>query len=147
VIGAVTLNKHSRNLDTWSGDVQFYCEPFKELLRSPDVEVLLSNGTYTNNVIRNNGDAKCYPLIHLTVDGSSTVTMTVGGKTLTMTGMGSSGARYWIDSETQQLLNNGLASNFTYRTSGDFPVFAQGNNTITGSGWTKLVISKRERYI
>ena len=147
VIGAVTLEKHSRNLDTWSGDVQFYCEPFKALLRSPDVEVLLNNGAYTNNVIRNNGDAKCYPLIHLTVDGSSTVTLTVGGKTLTMTGMGSSGARYWIDSETQQLLNNGLVSNFTYRTSGDFPAFEKGNNTITGSGWSKLVISKRERYL
>ena len=147
VIGAVTLNKHSRNLDTWSGEVQFFCEPFKELLRNPDVEVLLDNGAYTNNVIRNNGDAKCYPLIHLTVDGSSTVTLTVGGKTLTMTGMGSSGARYWIDSETQQLLNNGLVSNFTYRTSGDFPAFEKGNNTITGSGWSKLVISKRERYL
>ena len=109
--------------------------------------MLLDNGAYTNNVIRNNGDAKCYPLIHLTVDGSSTVTLTVGGKTLTMTGMGSSGARYWIDSETQQLLNNGQVSNFTNRTSGDFPVFEKGNNTITGSGWSKLVISKRERYI
>ena len=32
VIGAITLNRVSRNIDNWAGEVQFYCEPFKRLL-------------------------------------------------------------------------------------------------------------------
>jgi phage-related protein len=29
VIGAITLNRISRNMDKWQGEVQFYCQPLK----------------------------------------------------------------------------------------------------------------------
>ena len=48
IIGAVTLNKISRNLDAWAGEVQFYCQPLKELLypRKIIVPAYSSSATY-----------------------------------------------------------------------------------------------------
>ena len=39
IIGAITLNKHSHNLDWWTGEVQFYCQPLKQLLTDPAVTI------------------------------------------------------------------------------------------------------------
>ena len=81
VIGAITLNKHSRNLDWWVGEVQFYCQPLKQLLTEAPVQITSSGST-----VMNSGDKTSRPRIKATASGSS-MTITAGGKTLTITGL------------------------------------------------------------
>ena len=67
VIGAVTLQKHSHNMDVWEGEVQFYCQPLKELLTDSPV-VLTVEG---RDEVQNNGDVIAKPLWKVTASGSS----------------------------------------------------------------------------
>ena len=140
VIGAITLNKHSHNMDWWTGEVQFYCQPFKQLLHEEKVTI-----TSSGSAVRNNGDVACRPMWKVTPSGSSAV-ITVGGKTITVTGL-TSGTVIWIDSETMEVWNADKSALLTVNSSGDFPVLAAGNNTVTGSGWSSIEIEKRERYL
>ena len=57
VIGAITLSKHSYNLDWWEGEVQFYCQPLKELLEEA-VLTITATGT-----VQNLGDVESRPRI------------------------------------------------------------------------------------
>ncbi len=140
VIGAITLNKHSRNLDWWVGECQFYCQPLKELLTENTVQITASG----SNVI-NSGDKTSKPRIKATASGS-TMSITANGKTLTITGL-TSGQDYYIDSEIMEVTNADRSALLTKDSVGDFPRLKPGNNTITGSGWSKLVIERRERFL
>ena len=91
VIGAVTLNKVSRNLDLWRGEVQFYCQPLKERVYKETSTV--SRG----GVIRNTGDVREYPTITVTATAS---TVRVGS--LALTGM-TSGSVIVIDCAAQMV--------------------------------------------
>ena len=140
IIGAVTLNKHSHNADWWVGEVQFYCQPFKELLRETVTEIT-SSGTD----IRNRGDVTEKPLIKVTPSGTS-VTVAAGGNSITVAST-VSGTAIWIDSDTMEILNADMSATLTQNATGDFPIFLQGDNTVTGSGWSKLEITRRERFL
>ena len=140
VIGAITLNKISRNLDHWAGEVQFYCQPFKQLLTEAKVTITSSGST-----VRNSGDVACRPLWKVTPSGSSAV-ITANGKTITVTGL-TSGTVIWIDSDTMEVWNADKSALLTKNSTGDFPVLEAGNNTVTGSGWSSIEIEKRERYL
>lgn len=140
IIGAITLNKHSRNLDWWVGEVQFYCQPLKQKLTEATTQITSSGST-----VMNAGDVKSRPKITVTASGTS-MTITVGGKTLTITGLTSSN-KYIIDSETMEVTNEAGTSLLTKNSVGDFPMLKPGNNAITGSGWSKLVIERRERFL
>lgn len=139
VIGAVTLTRLSRNLDIWNGEVQFYCHPLKELLNPTDT-TRTSTGTVTNA-----GDVTSYPLITATAS-AATMVITMGGKMLTITGL-TSGSKYIVDSAAQMVTNEAGTTVLTANTSGGFPVLAPGDNTATGSGWSRLVIDRRERFL
>ena len=140
IIGAVTLNKLSRNLDKWQGEVQFYCQPLKQLLFEQDVTVT-SSGTH----VRNNGDVTAKPRIKLTPSGTS-ATVTIGGKTFGLSSL-TSGTAVIIDSAVMEVTSLDGSTLLTKNSTGAFPVLACGDNTITGSGWSKLEIAKRERYL
>lgn len=140
VIGAITLNKHSRNLDWWVGEVQFYCQPLKQLLTESTVQITSSGSTVING-----GDNVSRPKIKATASGSS-MSITANGKTLTITGL-TSGNDYYIDSEIMEVYNADRSALLTKDSVGDFPRLKQGSNTITGSGWSKLVIDRRERFL
>ena len=140
IIGAITLNKHSRNLDWWVGEAQFYCQPLKQLLTEVPVTITSSGST-----VMNAGDVKSKPKITATASGTS-MTITVGGKTLTISGL-TSGNDYIIDSEITEVCTADRSALLTENSQGDFPRLAQGSNTITGSGWSKLVIDRRERFL
>ena len=140
VIGAVTLNRISKNMDAWQGEVQFYCEPFKEALTDEAVAVTASGGTVVNR-----GDAMSRPLIGAHASGTS-MTITAGGKTLTITGL-TADAWYNIDCEAEIVANADMSVNLTANSSGAFPVLQQGSNEITGSGWAELDFWRRERYL
>ena len=140
IIGAITLNKQSRNLDWWVGEVQFYCQPFKQLLSEAKVTITTSGST-----VRNSGDVACRPMWKVTPSGTS-VTITISGSTFTVTGT-TSGTVIWIDSETMEVWNAAKTALLTKNSTGGFPVLAAGNNTVTGSGWSSIEIEKRERYL
>ena len=140
IIGAITLNKHSRNLDWWVGDVQFYCQPLKQLLFESPVTITSSGST-----VKNTGDVESRPKITAKASGTS-MTITANGKTLTISGL-TSGNEYIIDSEIMEVTNAERSALLTKDSLGDFPMLKPGSNTITGSGWSKLVIDRRERFL
>ena len=140
VIGAVSLNRHSRNGDYWTGEAQFYCEPLKELL-SPAVTEITSSGSSVMNA----GDVRSKPKITATASGTS-MTITANGKTLTITGL-TSAVQYIIDCEAGMVTNAAGTENLTANSSGNFPELAPGANEVTGSGWSKLVFDRRERFL
>ena len=148
VIGAITLNRHSRNLDYWEGEVQFYCQPLKERLSDPEIEI--SSG----DVVRNDGDVESRPRWRIktkaNLGSSETVTLTVaGGNTITLTGA-TSEKWYMIDAENMTVTNWNLAetqSNYTRLSSGDFPTLAVGANTVTFTNCSECHVRKRERFL
>ena len=140
IIGAVTLNKVSRNLDNWAGEIQFYCQPLKQLLTEGTVQITSSGSTVING-----GDNVSRPKIKATASGSS-MSITANGKTLTITGL-TSGNDYYIDSDIMEVYNADRSALLTKNSVGDFPRLKPGSNTITGSGWSKLVIERRERFL
>ncbi|MBO7711489.1 MAG: hypothetical protein J6S83_13550, partial [Lachnospiraceae bacterium] len=60
-----------------------------------------------------------------------------------------SGKDYVIDSETMEvsLTESDTTTLLTANSSGDFPELDPGANSVTGSGWSSLVIEKRERFL
>ena len=140
IIGAITLNKHSTNLDWWTGEVQFYCQPLKQLLQEKVTEI-----TASGTEIRNSGDVREKPLIKVTPSGSTAV-IAADGKTITVTGL-TSGTAIWIDCGIMDVFNSDRSASLLKDASGKFPTLACGANTITGSGWSKLEIERRERFL
>ena len=139
VIGAVTLNRLSRNLDIWAGEAQFYCEPLKEKLSSTPVTITAAGA------VMNTGDAESRPVILATASAGS-MSISAGGNTLTLTGL-SSGRKYVIDSGAEIVTNEDGTENLTANSTGAFPRLAPGSNTVTGGGWSKLVIDRKERFL
>lgn len=140
VIGAVTLNKHSRNLDWWVGEAQFYCQPLKQLLTEDTAQI-----TSSGSSIMNRGDVKSRPRIKARASGTS-MTITANGDTLTITGL-TSGQEYIIDSEIMEVTNAAGTVLLTKNSAGKFPRLKPGSNTITGSGWNRLIFERRERFL
>lgn len=140
IIGAATLNKYSHNLDIWVGEIQFYCQPLKELLREETVTIT-SSGTS----IFNAGDVTEKPKIKLTASGGN-ATITIGGNTTLMTSL-TSGVNYVLDSETQEMITLSGGTSVTNQTIGAFPMIPVGTQTVTGTGWSALEIDRRERFL
>ena len=122
------------------GEVQFYCQPLKQKLTEDTVTVTSSGST-----VMNAGDKRSRPKITAKASGSS-MTITIGGKSLTITGL-INGSEYIIDSEIMEVSNAARTALLTKDSVGSFPMLAPGSNTITGSGWSKLVIDRRERFL
>lgn len=146
VIGAITLNRISRNMDKHAGEIQFYCQPLKELLHEEKVTVNTSGET-----VRNNGDVICRPMYKVTASDTS-FTLTVAGtgtpanNSITLSSI-TSGHVYWIDAESMEVWNSTFATLRTKKSTGNFPVMGVGNNTITFSGLSSVEIERRERYL
>ncbi len=143
VIGAITLDKVSKNLDIWRGSVQFYCQPLKELLWEDRV-TLSGAGT-----VMNNGDVACKPLWMITTTADTftlTVSNSAGTKTITVSGV-ASGYTVYIDSEMMDVLNSTRLVSYGATSSGNFPTLQPGVNNISGSGWSSVTITKRERFL
>ena len=142
VIGAITLNRISRNMDKWQGEVQFYCQPLKQMLAEEKVTITSSGVS-----VRNGGDVICKPMWKVTAgSGQTTIILTAGGNTIAVTGL-ARGSVIWIDSDTMEVWNSAKTSLLTVNSTGDFPVLNPGANTVTGSYWSSVEIEKRERYL
>ena len=139
VIGAVTLDKVSRNLDRWAGQVQFYCQPLKQRLADA-AETLAAAGT-----VRNAGDVKAYPVIVATpATGETTVVITVNGKSLSISNVA---GKIRVDCAAMEVSDENRTQILTADSGGPFPVLLTGSNTVGGSGWSQLVITKNERFL
>lgn len=150
VIGAITLNRISRNMDRWAGEVQFYCQPLKERL-TESAETITTSGS----TVRNNGDVICKPLYKATVSGSAAntaISLTAAGtgtpenNTIAVTGL-TGGTYVWIDSDTMEIWNADRSALLTANSTGEFPVLAEGANTVTFTNVSSLEIQKRERFL
>ena len=137
IIGAVSMNRHSRHTDYWTGEVQFYCEPLKMLLMSKSDDVV--NGS----TVVNTGDVTEKPAISFKA-GATSATISIGTKTLTMTGL-TANEVYLIDSDAEMLTHGN--ENMTANTSGAFPVLAQGSNTFGCTNCSAVTIYRRERFL
>ena len=104
IIGAITLNKHSRNLDWWVGEVQFYCQPLKQKL-SQAQDTVSMNGT-----IINAGDVDEKPVFVVTCTGG-TATLTVGDKSISVSD-NSQGTLLRIDSDAMMVTDTSMALNW-----------------------------------
>ena len=147
VIGAITLDKVSKNLDIWRGQCQFYCQPLKELLWEP-TETLTAAGTVINN-----GDVASRPMIRATATGgmlsvvqSWTDGASTGRTSISIEGR-TAGQVIWIDCDSMEIWDETMGNLLTVFASGAFPTLKPGDNAISGSGWSELVFQKRERYL
>ena len=144
IIGAITLNRFSRNIDTWIGECQFYCQPLKERL-TEETERVSQSGTEVLNL----GDVAAHPLIscHAT-DAGQDLQFTVGGEPfrVNMTGMADTGCV--IDCAAQIVTNYAGSVDLTGLSTGKFPVLGIGKTVITfENGVSSLDILKRERFL
>ena len=114
--------------------------PLKEKLNDSSVTI-----TSSGSSVRNSGDVEAKPLWKLTANATSAM-VTAGGKSLAVTGL-TSGNVYYIDSDVMEVYNADRSAILTGNSIGDFPVLAIGNNSVTGSGWSSLEISRRERFL
>ena len=136
IIGALTFEKHSKNLDYWHADVQFYCEPLKRMRTDPEAIVLNESGTTVTNPSVLTAKPK------IAISGSGAVTVSVGGRTLTIPEC----VDGWvIDSENEWILQNGIPR--IGACSGSFPVLAPGDNTVLFTGATGLTVTPEWRFI
>lgn len=139
VIGAVTLDKVSRNMDHWRGQVQFYCQPLKQALTETAVTLTAAGS------VSNNGDVASYPIILAYPTGQQAyMDITVNGNTLRLTDIRNVRR---IDCKAREVTNYAQTVLVTKNSAGPFPVLQPGSNTVGGSGWTKLEIYKNERFL
>ena len=143
IIGAVTLNKHSRNMDLWEGSVQFHCQPFKEKQNEEAIRVI-SSGT----VIRNGGDVISRPRITVNAAGAGQdVRFSINEREfhINLTTMADTGCV--VDSAAEVVSNYSGAADLTILSDGAFPFLDVGDNTINLiSGLASLDIEKKERF-
>ena len=148
IVGTVTLNKISRNMDRYAGEIQFYCQPLKERLAESPQTI---NSSDVVKVVNNQGDGWTKPLLKVTTTGNSVwLQFTQGGKyrrfDIDMTGL--SAQDIYIDCDIMEVYNSDRSALLTSRaTVPNWPVLYLGENTLTGSGWSKIVVTKRERFL
>lgn len=133
--GAVTFEKHSRNLGYYTAEVQVYCDPEKRSTTETDITVTSSGASLTNP-----GTLPAKPLLKIT--GSGAVSITIDGKTLVIPECESG----WVaDCKNQWILESGIPQMNAW--TGEFPEIPTGSSTITFTGSvTKIEITPQWRW-
>ena len=145
IIGAITLNKQSFNLDWWTGEVQFYCQPLKQKLTEKTI-TLTNNGT-----VRNDGDVNAKPLYKITCSNSDVVISALGdstpdGNSLTITAR-TPDEVIWVDTKLMEVYNSDRTALLTKYSVGNFPVLSPGDNEFAFYNASSVEIEKRERFL
>lgn len=128
------MDKQYTNM--WSGSLQMRTEPFKRASEAASAIEVTTSGTTVNNP----GNVPARPKITLT--GSGSATLTIGGKTLTFTGLTSGTV---VDLQNQWILVSGTPT--AGIASGEFGAFPAGNSTVTFTGLTKVTIPQDWLYV
>lgn len=128
------MDKQYTNM--WSGSLQMRTEPFKRASAASSAIEVTTSGTTVNNP----GNVPARPKITLT--GSGSATLTIGGKTLTFTGLTSGTV---VDLQNQWILVSGTPT--AGIASGEFGAFPAGNSAVTFTGLTKVTIPQDWLYV
>lgn len=138
VVNAITLERLSRDLDWWKGQVSFYCQPLKESIAGDRTETLPANGRVSNN-----GDVEEYPVI--IVYGSGDVAITVDGGEFTLNDLPD--GVYTIDTEASEVID-ASGELVTRLSAGVFPVFPVGISHVMwkGDNVSKVEVTRRVRF-
>lgn len=116
--------------------IRFVCKPFR-YLASGETEVTVTNG----GTLTNPESFSSKPLIY--VRGTSNGSISINGKTLTVTGMSD---YLYLDCEDQNCYRQ-TAENRNNLVSGDYPYLKSGSNTVTFTGFTQVKITPRWRRL
>lgn len=115
-------------------ELQFNCKP-QRFLKAGDIPIEVT----TSGTIHSEYDQPALPLIRAYGTGS----FTIGGVTIQIT---SASSYTDIDCELQEAYKDSLATNCNGNivlTNGKFPQLTKGNNAVSKSGITKLIIYPR----
>jgi len=130
------FNAENRHTRLGKFDITFRCRP-ERFLNSGARAINVSTG----DVLTNPTSYEAFPLIHITGEGSGT--LTVGGKTMSFTGI----TDYLnIDCDKQDVYRL-PSENKNSLASGEFPVLNSGNNTVTFTGGIATVTITPKYYV
>ena len=136
IINAVTFQRHSKNTNCYTGEVQFYCDPVKQLIAETDITVTTSGTTLTNP-----GTLPAFPEIQ--IEGSGAVSVSIDGVTLIIPELTSG---WTADCANKWICQNGVPQFGAWQ--GTFPEIPVGESTILYTGnVTKITITPHWRYI
>ena len=137
VINAVTFQRHSKNANYYTGEVQFYCDPIKNQVSESNINVTSSGTALTNP-----GTLPALPV--MTITGSGAVSITISGKTLIIPSLTSG---WKVDCRNKWILNGSNVPQMN-AWQGEFPEIPVGNSTISFTGSvTKIVITPHWQYL
>ena len=139
VINSITLQKVSRNLDAWQGEITFWCQPLKRPINERYETV--TSGSY----LVNDGHIQARPKILLT--GTGDLSVTIGDATLVVSTVTAAQGGVLIDCEAEELIVKDGTALITAQGEGTFPVLPVGRSQITFSGATSCEIMKGVRYL
>ena len=136
VINAVTFQRHSKNANYYTGDVQFYCEPIKQLIAETDITVTESGTTLTNP-----GTLPAFPEIQ--IEGSGAVSISIDGVTLIIPELTSG---WTADCANKWICQNGVPQFGAWQ--GTFPEIPVGESMLLYTGnVTAITITPHWRFI
>lgn len=122
----------------WGGTLQMHTQPFKTPRIPPMPTTLITSG----QTIFNPGDADALPLV--TMEGTGDVTLTIGGKTLAISGISDG---WQVDFDLRWVLNTAGAPQWN-AASGDFGALPPGISAVKWTGSVlSVTIEPRWRYL
>ena len=127
---------HDRKLDAPSGTALMLAEAIREV--RPAAYPVAGRSGHSKRTADG-------PLIKVTPSASS-ATIAAGSRSMTITGL-TSGTAFFIDCGSMEVLNADKSASLLKDATGAFPTLTPGSNTITGSGWSKLVFDRRQRFL
>ena len=138
-ISQITQNYLSDNLGYRQADLLFYCQPLKELITEPETTVTFGQ------TMQNDGDVTEHPTITLTGTGSMTVS--IDGLTMTVTGVTEEQGGAVIDTDGMVVTALLTGESMTEQSIGSFPVIPVGSFAITFTGATSCKVKRRKRWV
>lgn len=142
VVNQMQYKRTSKHLEWYEAQVQFYCQPLKELIHEPEY-AYVSGATLTNL-----GDTTEKPV--LTLEGAyGDLAVSGGGKTLAITGLDQELGGCVIDSGANALLSYDKTQLITNLTAGEFPALPVGRSAIiiSGAHTGNATIGRRQRWV
>ncbi len=138
LINAVNLVRVSRNLDMWSGDLSFWCQPLKRL-STEKLETVTTGDTLVNQ-----GDVTARPVIELT--GTGTLIAGIDGVYMAVNDVTSAQGGAVIDCDAEEIRALLTGELITKQASGDFPLLPFGRHELIFQA-TSCRIKRGVRYL
>lgn len=139
--GEITFEKIMAGYDDRRFDLEFTCQPWKELV-TPGADIALVTNPQT---IISSGTLDSLPLI--TITGVGAVSINIGSYSFTLSGI-QAGIPVKVDCEAMTVTNSNQSVSYLQNMTGQFPKIAPGNNEVSWSGTvTSVVIKPRYRWL